>query len=534
MGKPRIDGELSARLPIAGLWPGAPPRLAAAGGRSSRSRRDKCPAKAKPRSTSEPLLSADPAGATLTDLALSFEQDGRPQLITGELQRRLAGCPRGGDEPRLALARSRPHRRRQRGRRAPRQHRPAGHAAARPAAGRRPLARDLPGRSGQRRQRGRQRRCACRSPARTTSSRSRSCGSACPAAAAASCRASDGPRRGARVRRQHRPARERACCASSAGRKAPAPADAKGDGAFGVRAQLSIARAAPPPATSSATSRAPRSPQPPIRWEGRPELSLASKARRSTRAPFAGQASFAEVLQCHGQPGRVGLHGGQPARQARPTPARRDLRLSLDAGQLITAARTYRDVAMEIGSRAATCGCRCCGSADEGCSLELEGEVDDAASRPKGSLRAWLPPPSAAAPSPLAELLGIPEAFRPDAAAAQAMAPLRLAGSWRSEPARPPRATWCSTARPTGRPQVTARLDGAPRGWRTGPADVTGHHRRQRRRKHRRRLLSGGAAARRQARARAGAGQGRSACRARGCRRPLVEPAIWRSTSVAA
>ena len=57
---------------------------------------------------------------------------------------------------------------------------------------------------------------------------------------------------------------------------------------------------------------------------------------------------------------------------------------------------------------------------DEGFSLELEGEVDDAASRPKGSLRGVVGADSGAAIAPLAELLGIPEAFRPDARRAQA------------------------------------------------------------------------------------------------------------------
>ena len=115
----------------------------------------------------------------------------------------MAGCPRGGDEPRIALARSRPHRRRQRGRRPPREHRPAGHRHARSAAGR-TAARARPSRSIRPTSaRKPSARCACRSPARTTSSRSRSCGSACPAAAAASCRASS-------------PARPRRRCSTAA------------------------------------------------------------------------------------------------------------------------------------------------------------------------------------------------------------------------------------------------------------------------------------------------------------------------------
>ena len=165
---------------------------------------------------------------------------------------------------------------------------------------------------------------------------------------------------------------------------------------------------------------------------------------------------------------------------ARPSPAGAARRptpfIRVSAGQLITAARTYRDVAVEIelkGGRLRLPLLRVAG--DEGFSLELEGEVDDAASRPKGSLRAVVGADTGAAIAPLAELLGIPEAFRPDARRAQAMVPLRLAGSMAFGARTPTSADLVLDGEANGAGvKLNARLDGGPAGWRSGPADVTG------------------------------------------------------------
>ena len=94
----------------------------------------------------------------------------------------------------------------------------------------------------------------------------------------------------------------------------------------------------------------------------------------------------------------------------------------------------------------------------------------------RDSLRAVIGADPAQAIAPLADLLGIPEAFRPDARRAQAMAPLRLAGSM-SLGARTPTSAdlvldgeaqrrWRQAQRPASM--------AAPSGWRTGPADRHG------------------------------------------------------------
>src|SRR5215475_9156889 len=65
MGKPSIEGELGARVPVAGLWQAQP---------TTRLRLPRKP------------MRSDPAGARLSDLSLAFEQDGRPQLVSGEVK----------------------------------------------------------------------------------------------------------------------------------------------------------------------------------------------------------------------------------------------------------------------------------------------------------------------------------------------------------------------------------------------------------------------------------------------------------------
>ncbi len=114
-------------------------------------------------------------------------------------------------------------------------------------------------------------------------------------------------------------------------------------------------------------------------------------------------------------------------------------------------------------------------SGDDGFSLELEGDLDNVAVRPKGVLRAVVGAENARAIAPLAELLGIPTAFRPSAARAQAMVPLRVAGTMTLAARTPTSADVVVDGEVNGGAmKLNARLDGGAGGWRTGPADVTG------------------------------------------------------------
>jgi hypothetical protein len=220
------------------------------------------------------------------------------------------------------------------------------------------------------------------------------------------------------------------------------------------------------------------------RWEGRPEISLNVEGPQlDARAFVPAGSSLGDIFDVvlHG-PLIMSQSGGQGAAPGLGTAkpgwrgAQTDALIRVSAGQLITAARTYRDVAMEIefkGGRLRLPLLRVAG--DEGFSLELEGEVDDAASRPKGSLRGVISADTGAAIAPLAELLGIPEAFRPDARRAQAMVPLRLAGSMAFGARTPTSADLMLDGEANGAGvKLNARLDGGPTGWRSGPADVIG------------------------------------------------------------
>ncbi len=155
--------------------------------------------------------------------------------------------------------------------------------------------------------------------------------------------------------------------------------------------------------------------------------------------------------------------------------AQTDALIRVNAGQLLAASRTYRDVMMEIelrGGRLRVPQLKV--SSDEGFSLELEGDLDNVATRPKGVLRGVIGAESARAIQPLTELLGVPDTFRPGPSRAGTLVPLRLAGSMVLG-ARTPTSTDLVLDGEVagGTVKLNARLDGGNGGWRTGPADVT-------------------------------------------------------------
>ena len=258
--------------------------------------------------------------------------------------------------------------------------------------------------------------------------------------------------------------------------------DAKADGPFGVRSRLSIS-----PGTlavhglSGELSGTAIRGAAHYRWGGRPELSvLVESPQLDARAFIPAGASLADILDVilHGPPRGTasgptgGLAGGR-----RPgwRSAQTDALIRVNAGQLLAASRTYRDVMMEIelrGGRLRVPQLKV--SSDEGFSLELEGDLDNVATRPKGVLRGVIGAESARAIQPLAELLGVPDTFRPGPSRAGTLVPLRLAGSMVLG-ARTPTSTDLVLDGEVagGTVKLNARLDGGNGGWRTGPADVT-------------------------------------------------------------
>jgi uncharacterized protein involved in outer membrane biogenesis len=480
-GKPRIDGELTARLPIASLWH-APQRGNVRAqrletGTQPQARLDR----GEPAFDLKAAVNISPAGATLSDLALAFEQNGRPQLITGELKAlwrealavemslssrwldldRMAGAAEGAGPLEsiiplaIAMRDLLPAEGRSR----------ASFAIDQGNVGREAvsnlrlsLARSqdkleieelrlgMPGGS-----RGELRGVVSGPPEAPTFDGSLSL-------------------RGTSVIRFFGWATGNALSF-----------DAKGDGTFGFRSQISIAPGQMAARNvigdlSGTTIRGDAR----YRWEGRPELSLLIESPQlDARAFIPAGSSLGDIfdLILHG-PATRQSSSARDLGTAKPgwRSAQTDALVRVNTGQLITASRTYRDVMMEIelrGGRLKLPLLRVAG--DDGFSLELEGDVDNAATHPKGILRGVIGAETAQAIAPLADLLGIPDAFRPSARRAQAMVPLRVAGSMTLGARTPTSADMVLDGELNGAGmKVNARFDGGPAGWRTGPVDLTG------------------------------------------------------------
>jgi uncharacterized protein involved in outer membrane biogenesis len=481
MGKPSIEGDLSARVPVAGLWQAQP---------TTPLRVPRKPMRSDPEEKGEAAfdlraqLRADPAGATLSDLSLAFEQDGRPQLISGEVKAawrtalavELSLTSRWLDLDRIAGA---------------------GEGAG-PLASIVPLAaglRDLlPGES--------------RSRATISIDQANVGHEAVSGVHLALVRSagklaiedlrlglpggSRGELQGSFTGPPEAPVFEgsvglrgtslvRFLAWATAGAVA---LDPKGDGSFGARAQLAMTpgRAAFRNIIGDLSGGAIFA-DAQYGWEGRPELRLRVESPQlDARAFFPAGASLVEVFDLalrgpvmspsRGQHANAGLGASKPAWRG----PQADAFIRLNAGQLFTATRSYRDVGVEIaieGGRLRIPALRLAG--DEGFSLELEGEVDDAALHPKGNLRGIVVADRGSGIAPLAELIGVPEVFRPDDKRAKAVAPLRLAGSIAFGARTSTSVDLVVDGEANGAgAKLNARLDGGPAGWRTGPADVTG------------------------------------------------------------
>jgi len=159
--------------------------------------------------------------------------------------------------------------------------------------------------------------------------------------------------------------------------------------------------------------------------------------------------------------------------------ARIDTALSLRIGQLATGGllggRTLRDLTADVrmaGSSVKVPVLKF--SSDDGLGLEAEGEVSEVEGRPKGTVRFLAEAASAATIDGLAELLELPAPMWPGGAQAAALTPLRLAGT----------ATFGGRAQGTAdlnmdgalkdsRLSVVARLDGGVEGWRSHNGELT-------------------------------------------------------------
>ena len=417
----------------------------------------------------------------------------------------------------------------------------ARHRHARPAAGRWPLARDACHRSGQCRPRGRQQRAPV---ARSLAGQARDRGVSPRHARRQPRRAAGrrlGPARGADIRRQPRACAARAWSASSAGRRAMPCRSTPRATARSASDRRSRSRpAAWPRAMSSATCREPRfAATRDIAGRAGRSSPCCSRARSSTRAPSSRPdpaSATSSTSSCTGRRAPGQRHGDPGSAKTGWRGAQTDALIRVNAGQLITASRTYRDVMMEIELKGGRLRLPLLRVAERrrlqprarGRGGECRHAAEGNPARRDRRRFARRPSP------PWQTCSAFPKHFAPTQDGRRPWCRCAWPDRCRSERAPRPPPISCSTARSTApASSSTPGSMAAPAGWRTGPADLT--------------ALVEGADARRHS-GPAGAGQiagnaaailsrdgcwsRPAACRPRDSRRWLRwMPAIWRSAS---
>jgi hypothetical protein len=479
MGKLHVEGDLTARLPIAGLWQPLPQKSAPSRKNTSADDEHKLD-KGEAAFDLKATVKADVAGAELSDLSLTFEQDGRPQIVTGRLRAswrnelaldmniasrwldldRITGATEqtgpiesiakfsarlrdlipGHGKAQVSLAIDQAS---------------LGHDAVGPVQLLLKRSDDkleiqdlrvaLPG-----------------------GSRGEMQGTIFDTAGQPVVFDGHLSLRGTSV------ARFLGWATGNA-----VPVDARADGPFGLRAQINAgngrvsARDLVGNLSGTTLSGAAH-----YRWDGRPELAVALEGPQIDARTFVpAGSSLADMFDFLLRGPETKQADTQRQQSARPgwRNNQTDLLLRVSAGQLTTAGRVYRDVAaaMELkGGHLRQLRLKLSG--EEGYSVELEGSVDDVSARPKGVLRGAVTADTPAAVAPLVELVGVPSAFRPADARGEAMAPLRLAGSVTFGARTGTSADLNADGDAGGAAvSVNARFDGGAGGWRTGRADIT-------------------------------------------------------------
>jgi uncharacterized protein involved in outer membrane biogenesis len=252
--------------------------------------------------------------------------------------------------------------------------------------------------------------------------------------------------------------------------------DPRGDGPFGLRARLLVGEgkvaARDIVGSLSGTTLGGTAH---YRWAGRPELAIALEGPQiDARALVPAGASLADIYEFLVN----GLQTKQADARASAKPrwraAQSDLMLRLYAGQLTTAARVYRDAAAQIEMKDGQLTDLQLRLAGDGFNLELQGNVADALAKPKGSVHGSATVDTQAGVVPLLALFGVPAALHPTDGRGQVLVPLRLAGSLAFGNRTPTSADLILDGEANGAAvKLGARFDGAAGGWRNGKADVT-------------------------------------------------------------
>ena len=464
MDKPRVDGQLSARLPIAGLWgTSAPPQPAA---RKPAEHEDEIKIERGDAAFDlKSMIKADASGAELSDLTLSFEQDGRPQLVTGtvqmnwreavSLEMKLASRWLDLDRVTGATAGTGPR-----------------ESVAKIAAALRDV---LPGYPSRILFGIDQANLAGDLVGNVQLSLNRSTG----AAELEFLRASlpGGTRgqlkgvitgKGAAVAftgglSLHGASAARFLVWASGSGVAIEP---RGDGTFSLDTQLALTSGrieAKEVVGNISGSMLKGSAL--YSWEGKPQLTVKLEGPRlDARSLVARGADLPQIY--------ASLASRAPDGSVQRMP---DVNLQLRTGSLLTADRSYQDLAASIETKDGHLKKLLVKfSGEAGYSLEFSGRVDHAASKPKGALHGVITAQTAAGLEQALDLLGIPDTARPPDFANRGLVPLRLAGSL-TFAARSATSTdlVAGGEAKSMNVNITARLDGGPADWTEERADIT-------------------------------------------------------------
>lgn len=247
--------------------------------------------------------------------------------------------------------------------------------------------------------------------------------------------------------------------------------EGKADGSFGLRGQLAIenGRAAIRDVSAEVSGTALRGTAS-YQWGEAREIGLSIEGPQLDMRAFvpagADLGDFVGLLMAAGTP--------EPGKSSADF-AKSDLSLRISTARLVTAGATYRDVSMEIERKAGSVRIpRLRMGGDEGFALDLEGEVAQVAGRLKGSLRVFANADAPPALRSLAELAGVPQALRPDGTRFQALAPLRVAGTVTFGQRMATAIDISGDGEVNGGTlEINGRFDGGEKGWRSGPAELT-------------------------------------------------------------
>ena len=157
-------------------------------------------------------------------------------------------------------------------------------------------------------------------------------------------------------------------------------------------------------------------------------------------------------------------------------PETMDVHLRMRAGLLITEHGRLNDVDMDIGIESGRLAVRSCSfQSTDNLHVDLEGNVADTMKSPKGALHWVVGAPNKEAFASLVQLFDLTDDARTQAERLAAFAPLRLAGTVELGQRRPQSADVLidGSVQNGGRMTVIAPLDGVLDKWREAPADIT-------------------------------------------------------------